>query len=480
MTTARSLLLNKHLDYSKDTFVQTTQEYKLPLLLIFLHIPLGVLLYQSSALALLYPIVIFFFGLYYAFRKHEKLEYVAGVVGYFIGVEVLWRMAQSSIFWEFGKYGAATIMIVALIQRGYWKIPTLPLFYLVFLIPACLLTVMSNSLYVARSQLSFNMSGPFLLFISCWFFSYLKVNSVQLKKLLLTLAIPLLSIAVTTLFYTVTTQDIEFTNESNFMTSGGFGPNQVSTMLGLGIFICLVCFLIFRNNLKVAIYLGVLSILFAVQSVMTFSRSGIYIALGASLVVIIFQMRNLSQNAKRVLPILGLSLIFLLWVFPYFNDFTGGKLQERFEDTETTNRAEIIEVDYQVFLENPILGVGVGEANFLRREILGFNAVSHTEFARLISEHGILGVFSMIALAIGVLHNFKRQNLSIGKAFVGGVIVWSTLYMLTSGMRLAIPAFIWGLSYMTIEVSYVRKNRLLKVIANKYLQENKKAVKSYL
>lgn len=348
-TSQISQLHNKPLDYSNHNTFRTVRRFKLPLLLSAAHIPLGILLYNFSILNFLHPAFIFLLGIYYAVRKQEKLERVAYVAAYLVGSEVLWRMAKSSIPWEFGKYGLAMIMIIAIIRRGYWKIPLSALLYLILLIPACFITLIINDLGEARDKLSFNFSGPFALFISCWFFSHLKVNIPQLKKILFMIIIPLISVACVTLFYTLTVEDIQFSNNSNFATSGGFGPNQVSSMLGLGFFVCICAYVLFNNNLKDIIYLSILTFLFAAQSLLTFSRGGMYNALGALLFVILFQMTNPLQNLKRLLPILGLVIILIALIFPYLNDFTGGTLQERFENTDPTSRTEIVDEDYKIF-----------------------------------------------------------------------------------------------------------------------------------
>ncbi len=444
--------------------VQTIQKYKFPLLLIIIHIPLGLLVHGSSSLSYLHQIAVLLLGLYYASRRHEKLEKVAYVIAYIVGAEVLWRMGYSAIFYYGGKYAAATIMIIALYQRGYLKIPQLPLLYFVFLIPSCFLTLMDNSLSIARGKLSSNMSGPFLLCVSCWFFSNLKISEFQLKKLLLTIIVPLVSVATVTLFFTVTIEDIQFNTESNAATSGGFGPNQVSTMLGLGVFVGLSCYLLFKNSLKDTLFLGVFSIFFTAQSVMTFSRSGVYNAVGATLIVVILQMRSGGQGIRRLLPIVGLGLLFLLLIFPILNNFTDGALQERFDDTGTANRTTIIESDFYLFSENPVLGIGPGNGKAAREE-LEYKAVSsHTEFSRLVSEHGILGIFSLMALGFATIYNFGQQKSAIGKAFVVGVVAWSSLYMLNSGMRLAAPSIIWGLSFVTI---LTQQKKYLKIESKK-------------
>ncbi len=455
--------------------IRKTVKYELPLLLIVLHIPLGLLLYWSSALAFIHPVAVFFLGLYWAIRKNEKLEKIAWIAAYIVGAEVLWRMAKSPIFWEFGKYAVITIMLVALVRRDCWKIPNLPFIYFILLVPACLLTISYSSIAEAKDQLSFNMSGPLLIFVSCWFFSYLRVNRDQAKRVLLFITIPLISIAVTTLFYTVTIEDIQFNNESNSFTSGGFGPNQVSSIMGLGVFACLSAYLLFKNSLKDKAYLILMILIFAAQSVLTFSRAGIYNAIGGVLIVFLFLMRNMNRHLKRFIPVFGIGVIFLLFLFPYLDDFTGGALQSRFEDTQTTGRLEIVQADFQIFLDNAFLGAGVGNARFLRKEYVGKSVGAHTEFSRVIAEHGLFGIVALFALFLGAVYVLKKQRFTIGRAFVGGAIVWSTLFMFSAGMRIAAPSFVWGLSFLTILSPQVRKKKFPRIPKNKHTKINGEA-----
>ena len=191
------------------------------MLLIALHVPLGLLLYQYRLLAWIHPIAALPLGLFFAVRKDQKLERVAYVAAYIVGAEVLWRMARAAeVFWEFGKYAVALMMTIALLRRRQWTLPTWPLVYLLFLVPGSLLTLFSDTLGEAKDKLSFNMSGPLLLFVCCWFFSCVRLTPVNVKKLLILLAIPVVSVLMTSLFYTVTIENIEFTSESNMLTSG--------------------------------------------------------------------------------------------------------------------------------------------------------------------------------------------------------------------------------------------------------------------
>ena len=437
----------------------TALEYKIPILFIIAHIPLGILLYNSKLLAFLHPVLVLIVGLHYAIKRQAGLEKVSYVLAYLIGSEVLWRMAKSPVFWEFGKYAATFIMLTALLRRQCWRIPVFPLIYILLLMPACILTFITNDFGSFREKVSFNMSGPFLLFTSCWFFFNVKLSPDQVKKLLLTICIPIISIGIATLFYTISTENIQFNDESNAATSGGYGPNQVSTILGLGAFAAMTGYLLFKNDLKNTVYLGILLVFFSAQSVMTFSRSGMYNALAAATVIIFVKLINLQFDVKKMIPIFGALFLFLMFVFPFLNDFTGGKLQERFEDTGTTNRAEIAQSEFELFLQNPILGTGVGEAKTLRSEILGTSPASHTEFTRVISEHGLLGILGMLAVAIGTVSAYQRKGSVLSKAFMCGVVIWSVMYMLNSGMRLAAPSFMLGISYVFIAAMALKRKR---------------------
>lgn len=420
------------------------------LFLLILHIPLGVLMYNFGALGIVHPTAVFALGLYFAIQRSEPLERVAYVVAYIIGVEVLLRMAGAPVYWEFGKYASAALMIIALARRGLFQIPGPALLYLLLLLPACLVTIMVSDWQVGRGRLSFNMSGPICLFVSCWFFSQIKLTPGQLRKLFLLIAVPLVSVAVATLFFTVSSPYLEFTNESNRMTSGGFGPNQVSSMLGLGAFLATASFILFKNDVRTSILLGVLTLLFAAQSVLTFSRGGMYAAIGALVFLVIFQAGNFRQLLGRFVPVLAVAAIFLFIIFPALNDFTGGKLEERFESSDTTNRLDIMALELQIFAENPLFGAGVGEAIDERYDMSRHFSASHTEFTRLLSEHGTLGMLAILSLIAATVQNLRKQSFGLGRALVVGSVIWSGLFMANSGMRLAAPAFMWGLSFAMI------------------------------
>jgi O-antigen ligase len=179
---------------------------------------------------------------------------------------------------------------------------------------------------------------------------------------------------------------------------------------------------------------------------------------GALIVLAVFQARDFGQFVKRIFPVIFIGAIFLMFVFPYLNNFTGGKLEERFDSTDTTNRSSIMEMELQIFAANPVFGVGVGEAVGQRVQMSQQLAASHTEFTRLISEHGGLGVLAILSLVAASVYNLRKQTTRTGKALVAGSLVWAGLFMGNAGMRLAAPAFMWGLSFVLIVDSNRSRN----------------------
>ena len=73
-------------------------------------------------------------------------------------------------------------------------------------------------------------------------------------------------------------------------------------------------------------------------------------------------------------------------------------LTERFRDLDTTGRLGAATTDLQVFSENPILGVGVGRSIEFHDTIEGISLAAHTEYTRLLAEHGLFGLLAIIII----------------------------------------------------------------------------------
>ncbi len=130
---------------------------------------------------------------------------------------------------------------------------------------------------------------------------------------------------------------------------------------------------------------------------------------------------------------------------PWLNSFTGNRLEERYKNVGTTGRIEIIEDDLRIWSEHPFLGVGPGQAMDYRR-LFERGALAHTEFTRMLAEHGMLGLAAIGILIAIAFRNMHQTPSGVGRAVNGSLIFWSISFMAIYAMRLAAPAFLFGLS----------------------------------
>ena len=408
------------------------------------HIPVALLMRQSNTFSTLHAFATVAAGLYFAFAGPKQLPRVAYIAAYTVGAEVLWRMTSADVFWEVGKWATAAVMIVAMLRSGRLKGPSLILWYFALLVPSIVLTLIAVGLAGTQRDLSFNLSGPFALMICCCFFSNLKLSVVQLQRLFLVQIGPILGVAAIALYGISTATDLTFSSNSSLATSGGFGPNQVSAVLGLGALLAMLVIMVRKVNLRTRSIVLLATVFLAVQSALTFSRGGLYNAVGAGLFASVYFMRDAQTRARMLILIPIVVLIVNYAVLPQLDSLTEGALSTRFKSVDTTNRADIVVAQLDVWREHPFLGVGPGQA----RRFAG--GLAHTEMSRLVAEHGLLGLGALFFLLLSGAKNLRRARTASGKAVVAATIGWSFLFMLNAGMRLAAPSFLFGLSFLTV------------------------------
>jgi hypothetical protein len=107
-------------------------------------------------------------------------------------------------------------------------------------------------------------------------------------------------------------------------------------------------------------------------------------------------------------------------------------------------------IDLEIFLDNVIIGVGPGISAEMRADY-GYGSVvaSHSEFTRILAEHGLfglLGLCSLVILSYREFLNHKKEEKYILTCFTSMAI----LTMLHSAMRLAMPGFIFGFGFIKL------------------------------
>lgn len=420
-------------------------------LFLLAHVPLAALVSASPWAATAHAALAVLYGLRAALLKRP--HQVAYAVTYIAASEVLWRMAQAHLLWEFAKYAIVLIIFVALVgewgrDAGQHRLRTVwPVLLLLALTPGAVLTIMEVGLGEARDPLSFNLSGHLALIMLALYLWARPMNRDVAVRALLALLAPILAITFVAVYTTLSELNLlTFQGESNWITSGGYGPNQVSNMLGLGALAGVILFTLMPRRGGPRLTIILLTLVMLGQALLTFSRGGVY-SFAVALAVFGFHLMSSHGGRRRFLVLLVLFAVLLsAVVFPSLDNFTGGTLAERFQDTDTTGRLEAAQADLQAFLDNPLVGVGVGRAADYHSEVLGISVAAHTELTRLLAEHGLFGLLIIAIMTVMLISRYLGNRPGLSRAMTAALAIWSMSITLHTAMRIAAVPLAFGLA----------------------------------
>jgi len=371
--------------------------------------------------------------------------------------------AYPLIPWEMGKYLLFLLLMAGILMK--YRRGTVGWILLVLLLPSLFI---DESDQVWFKNIIFNLLGPVNVALAIVYFKKQIVSAEEFMSLLRLFALPAISVLTFVVIRAPDLGQIEFTLGANFETAGGFGSNQVSTVLGLGAFLA---YLFWRNRWDLSGYrwldLGLL-ILFTIRGLLTFSRGGMIGGAIGVFVLIFYQavVGKYRWNAQRVIvniiKAVPIVLIFFL-IFAYANNISGGNLALRYQGETPgtvagyrektpnvffTNRLNVLKDDLELWLENPILGVGVGASMYLRDDTR--RIAPHLELSRLLSEHGLLGAFYFLILCSLGVKLLKRAHYTSSDAILLALFILALFTTFHSAMRTYISPLLIGLSMLTV------------------------------
>lgn len=428
-----------------------------PLNALFFHIGLGVFAYFFRGLMPVYVIGLIFYFIYRFLTKKDKELEVLLACAYMAGGEVFFRMTKAMLFYETGKYAVILFLLFGMFYTGFKRRATPYLIYIVLLLPGMLGTYayFANDLFLFRKTVLFNLSGPLCLMASALYCYGRQIKVSAMFRILNALVYPLIAMTVYLYLYNPSIQEVVTSTASNSATSGGFGPNQVATALGLGVFILFTRFLLpYKNKWEHYIMLFFL-IAMAHRALLTFSRGGVYVAILMALAFIgIVFWRGGLQLKGKVLRNTLLSLVTTLLIWSVAVVQTGGLLGNRYANEDalgrekediTTGRVDLLYTELEAFTENPVFGVGFGVSKLYFLENLGVALPTHNEISRLLSEHGLFGIIALcIILGAPLIRKLQGQR----NLYFYPFLIFAFLTMAHSSMRIALPGFIYGLALL--------------------------------
>ncbi len=436
-------------------------------ILIF-HFLLGASAFYNPELLKLNVFSVFVVSIIYLFMYRNKSELIPFFVMYLIGMEVFSRMAKAVIYWEFTKYAVTLLLLLAWLLEKRHKVLYKPILaYFLLLIPAIFVGAQHLDMPELRKQISFNLSGPLCLTVSSIYFYKRKINFKDLSYYVFYLINPILSMGVYMVIFMPALSEAKFGTYSNFTFSGGYGPNQVATILGAAVLMLSLSFLLKERAVNTVIDL-VLTVFFLTLAYFTFSRGGVItsiLALFCGVASIQVNTKLTVRNIRWFFVGIIISLL-LVQVWLSVNFASNGALSDRYgemvdtKDSDVpsfTGRTELFLADIDIFFRYIWTGCGVGYSTKLHEEyILGLSA--HTEYSRLLAEHGLLGFFSLIIFLTVPIFSFMQVHTRQERLFLTSLSIFVFLTMAHSATRLTIPVILYGLSLAKLQ--YTSPNRI--------------------
>ncbi|RED19558.1 O-antigen ligase-like membrane protein [Flavobacterium cutihirudinis] len=428
--------------------------------LILIHIIIALIIFVVPFLSKIYALLIPIFGFLIVVRNQNKNNEVLFVAAYLVGVEVFLRMTGGNFNNEYVKFLVMFFMLLGMFFSNFSISSFVYIILLLLLIPGILVTTAVENLDLdIKKALVFNLSGPFCLAIASIYTFKKRLLFSQLQNLLIAIGLPIVSTVAYLFLYNPSVKDVVRGTASNFETSGGFGPNQVSTILGLGMFVFFTQLILFSKSKLTILLNGVLFIFITYRGIVTFSRGGIIT--GAVMILALLFLLYYFSNSKgkgAFVLVFALTALMAVGIWGYSSMQTRGLIEKRYANQDAKGRVKkdrlggreaIIDTDLKLFFENPITGIGAGMGKQLREESTGHASAAHNEISRMLSEHGLSGVFGLFILLLTpfVLYFNNKQHLY----FLSFFVFWF-LTINHAAMRIAAPAFIYALSLLSIQV----------------------------
>ena len=428
--------------------------------IVLFHVAIGFLVFLFPFFSKIYGFSIFILGPLYIIKKQNKNNEALIGAAYIVGSEVFLRMTGGNPLYEVSKYGVMVFILIGMYFSGFSKNATPYFIFILLLIPGVVIsTFVLNFDTDIKNAIAFNISGPVCLAFASVYTYRRKIPFNEMNNILLSMGLPIVTCMTYLTFYTPNIRDVVTSTQSNFETSGGFGPNQVATILGLGMFI-FVSRLILESKSKFFVIINlVIALNISYRGIITFSRGGMVTGLLmiVLLLVLLYIKSNFNGRVKlNYLVIMLLLTMIVTWAYSSYQ--TSGLIDKRYANQDATGRTkesrftgreDLAQGEIDIFLANPFFGVGVGKGVEVRKELTGDGSLSHDEITRMLAEHGTLGIIGLLILFLTPLSLFIENKFNM---YLLCFVAFWFLTINHAAMRTAAPAFVYSLSLINVSL----------------------------
>jgi O-antigen ligase len=179
----------------------------------------------------------------------------------------------------------------------------------------------------------------------------------------------------------------------------GFDPNDLAVTLALGI--PMACYLELTSGRRQ--WLFYLYTPLTIGAVMLTASRGGAVAVGASLMFLVFIWRGLPRRRKFKYVGLGLvcgTLLFLMWTNLSVRRLA--TFVEQVSSRDLNGRVDVWEVAVAAFQANPVFGVGSGSFSTAVGGSRGMSRAVHNTFLGVLVEQGLVGLAILLMILLGL------------------------------------------------------------------------------
>lgn len=426
---------------------------------------ISLLLFGKFGLIFWFYYVLLNFFIYNSTPK-KYLQGLPGLLLYLTPIELLGRIIRCSPYipYEMGKYVTFILLLLGHLQLKTHKSGNLGWWIILLSLPGAFLV--GNERPV--KDLVFNYISLVNMGLGLSLFSNIRISSQNLKRAVFIGIWPSIVLLLYLVLISPDLSSIDFELGANFDTTGGFGSNQVSTILGYSFALTGFAYFFDWRFFKTTTADQILILSFFVWGLLSFSRGGI---IGGILALLLINSLGIKRPgflspAKFSLKAFLLFTVVLIGGFAIGNQITDGALLLRYQgethgtlsgskvktiNTLTTGRFDIFIRDIEIWNQNFFLGAGVGQSDNIGKIMGKSSQITHVEYSRLVAEHGFLGLIIGLILIILPIRRTLKEKVPIARAwmlFAFTISLFSTLHAAT---RTMITPILFSLAFLKFD-----------------------------
>lgn len=421
------------------------------------HFLFGIAIFYGHFLALFYCGTIFLIGFLYVFLNKDQDHRVLYVSAYWVGAEVFLRMTNATPFYELCRYGLIVLLVAGIFFHHFNVSAKWYLYYLAALVPGLIVGfwVLENPIY---SKIVFDFLGPLLLAVASIYCLKKKVRFENIHQILCFLKWPVFACVGYLFIVHLNLSFLKFNTESNFHITDNYGPNQVATVFGFSVFILFAHFIQQPFKSWYTLFDATALAYIFYLCLLTFSRGGTIVCLVICLIFMgqVYFGRKYFFNQSQVLFKFGVFLFLGIFLFVMATLKTDGLIIKRYANQLSNGKArseskfgrkKLVAYELSLFAKHPILGSGLGYGKQNSTNVFGKKISTHNEFSRLLAEHGLFGFLAACLMLFVPLVFYQTDKSNL---YFWAFYLFCLLTMVHSGLRLALPSFIYALGLLSI------------------------------